>query len=1135
MNPAGYLGMSNSCTRFIRTGRRRYTILALVAAWTLSEAPPVRSEWQSYRGSRDGLADGQVLAILEDQTGSLWFGTPRGPSHFDGFRWSSPDLGTSNPVVQAITETADQALWFGIQGGGAVRYHEATGVRHIYSVASGQLPSDNVQAILEDHAGDLWFGTPNGLVRREVAGDRWSTIQAEPGGLVHPNVWRVLEDRQNYLWVATPEGVGRLSPDRSSWESFRADPNGLGRDSVLAIAEDLSGAIWFGTDQGAWRWRLEGGIPAWKQFREVDGLRNTTVLAIHADEAGGVWFGGTRGIDHFDGRTWRSYSTTTDGLPLGRVFSLLVDRSRNLWLGTESNGLFRYDRVDIQGFIAPEGSSDCSPRPVLGGRIQPILASNCIEGIVEDQFGEIWAATSDRGAARLDRSGRWTFLRRAIGRSLSDSLSSVYLDSGGRLWFGSGSVSGFGRYTGVSILEADRVTWTAWRGPGTLPSDNVLSLHQDRAGTAWVGTAAGAAARSGGTWRSFLSAAALGYDVAIYAIQEDSTGGIWLRTSEGLFRMALGAAGPVALGPSDGLWTTDVRALFPAPGGDVWIAAAGGFGVWRNGVVTRSQLTTQDAEAIYHSMAGDTWVGLSNGALRLMASGAHELFGGDVLGSTPATRIFGDRSGTVWVATFGGLARFNGVGWNRFTTSDGLVSDQISHFLEDVRGRLWFGSYSGISQYDPDETAPQTVFVSTPPTISATRNVRFVFAAGYGEVEDVEFQSAMNGLASNWTPEVTSEFFGLADGRHVFEVEARDWSRNGDPTPARLAFEVDATPPPAVIAAPAFGQAVQGEVVVRGTASDPRFHHYRLELRPPEVESWDSPSVIRLDEGSEPIELGPLANWDTRQFPDGDYEMRLVVEDTLGLTGVSQLSLIVDNVAPFANVTTPVRIAAFTGGDVYTTGGEVHLYFPPRAFSLDAVVTIEPAPEIDAPMGGAAPLSAWDIDWGNPLLEKAGVVELAPPPGSSLTEPLSLHRSIDRGVTWSRLGGSPAGPNGGIIGTIDQPGRYALFPESSPPDGGGKFSKPIVIPRVFTPDGGSPEQVAISFTLARTADATVRVFNRAGRMVRELANQVPMTSGVNLLRWDGRDDDGIVVTDGLYFVQVESGDESRTQTLVVRR
>ncbi|MDZ4806583.1 MAG: two-component regulator propeller domain-containing protein [Candidatus Eisenbacteria bacterium] len=1117
----------------IRTGEPRSAVIALAAVWTLFAAAPLRAEWQSYRGSRDGLADGQVLALLEDRTGSLWFGTPRGPSRFDGFRWLSPDLGTANPVVQAITETEDQFLWFGIQGGGAVQFREATRERRIFSVASGHLPSDNVQAILEDHAGDLWFGTPNGLVRREAAGGQWTTFQPESGGLVHPNAWRLLEDSQRFLWVATPEGVGRLAPDRLSWESFRADPDGLGRDSVLAMAEDLSGGIWFGTDQGAWRWRLVAGVPEWKHFQEADGLRNTTVLAIHVDEVGGVWFGGTRGIDHFDGRTWRTYSTTTDGLPLGRVFSLLVDRSRNLWVGTESNGLFRYDRVDIQGFIAPEGFSDCSPRPALGGRIQPILASNCVQGLVEDQFGEIWAATSDRGAARLDRSGRWTFLRRAAGRSLSDSLSSVFLDSGGRLWFGSGNVSGFGRYAGVSILESDRVTWTAWRGPGVLPDDNVLSLHEDRAGTAWVGTAAGVAARSGGTWRPFLSRSVVGYDVQVYAIQEDSTGGIWLRTSDGLFRMAPGASGPVALGPADGLWTTDVRALFPAPGGEVWIAAAGGFGVWRDGVVTRSPLTTEDAEAIYRTMSGDIWVGLSNGALRLPSSGAHELHAGDVLGSTPVTRIFGDRSGTVWVATFGGLARFNGVGWNRFTTSDGLVSDQISHFLEDVRGRLWFGSFSGISQYDPDETAPQTVFVSTPPAISATRNVRFVFAAGYGEVADVEYRSALDSQSSNWTPNVTTEFFGLADGRHLFEVEARDWSRNADPTPARLEFEVDATPPPAVISAPAFGQAVQGAQVVRGTASDPRFRHYRLELRPAEHSSWDGPSVTRLDEGSEPIELGPLADWDTQKFPDGNYEMRLVVEDTLGLTGIAQLSLVVDNEAPFANVTTPVRIAAFTGGDVYTTGGEVHLYFPPRAFSLDAVVTIQPAPESGGPAEGAAPVVAWDIDWGNPRLEKAGVVELSP--GSPVTEPLTLHRSIDQGLSWSRLGGSPAGSGGSIVGIIDQPGRYALFPEGSPPDGGSEFSRPIVIPRVFTPDGGSPGQVAISFTLGRSAEATVRVFNRAGRMVRELAHQVPMTSGINLLRWDGRDDDGTVVTDGLYFVRVESGDESRTQTLVVRR
>ncbi|HEX7880838.1 MAG TPA: two-component regulator propeller domain-containing protein, partial [Candidatus Eisenbacteria bacterium] len=140
--------------------------LIVVGLSDIGGALPARAAWQNFKGSRDGLADSQVLAIHEAPDGSLWFGTPRGPSHYDGLRWTSPDLGTTNPVVQCITPTSNGNLWFGLQGGGAVLFHTGNGRHEILSSGDGPLPSDNVQAILEDRAGDTWFGTPNGLARR---------------------------------------------------------------------------------------------------------------------------------------------------------------------------------------------------------------------------------------------------------------------------------------------------------------------------------------------------------------------------------------------------------------------------------------------------------------------------------------------------------------------------------------------------------------------------------------------------------------------------------------------------------------------------------------------------------------------------------------------------------------------------------------------------------------------------------------------------------------------------------------------------------------------------------------------------------------------------------------------------------
>src|SRR5207245_10568650 len=96
-----------------------------------------------------------------------------------------------------------------------------------------------------------------------------------------------------------------------------------------------------------------------------------------------------------------------------------------------------------------------------------------------------------------------------------------------------------------------------------------------------------------------------------------------------------------------------------------------------------------------------------------------------------------------------------------------------------------------------------------------------------------------------------------------------------------------------------------------------------------------------LDTSSVSVNQDTLAVWDTRGLADGPYEVRLSVDDNLGLVGTFPLQVVVDNVAPFFDVTIPALIHAALGGDVFTRGSEVHAYFPPLGFESDATVTID--------------------------------------------------------------------------------------------------------------------------------------------------------------------------------------------------
>jgi ligand-binding sensor domain-containing protein len=1101
-------------------------LAALLCTWPGSWA---RADWQNFRGARDGLADNQVLSILEDQTGVMWFGTPKGASQFDGVRWKTERDSLPNLAVLSLLQDRTGAIWFGTENGGLARFDGATWTRWS---SPGTLPSNQVEAIFEDHAGDIWLGTPGGLVRHRPADGTWTTYDPGNSGLVHQHAWRLAEDLEHNLWIATPEGASRLDRTRTQWESFRATPGALERDSVLALVADRSGRIWFGTDQGVFR--LDQG--AWTRFTTVHGLGDNVVTVIVEDHSGALWFGGTFGVSRFDGMVWRQTAYTSEGQPLGRILAFQQDASGNLWTATAASGLYRSDGVSWRNYFSTN-TLTCPGRTSQNAPFLYVLDSNCLTDMLQDGRGELWFATADGGASRCATTGRWTRARRGPGVPLSDSLNVLFEDRDRRLWFGSAGA-------GLARLDSARTGWSLFTRASGLAGDTVHTFCQDRRGDLWVGTGTGASRHDGMTWRNALTTGGPPEGIAVHQILEDSQDRLWFRTSDGLYRLDSTRVDWRRFSSADGLADDVPTVLALRRDGRLCVGTARGLSVFDGASWSTERTFGAPADSsvlsILDDSAGRLWVVLRGGAACLM-DGDWVYFSQQVLQSRPYPEttegVFEDGLGTLWVSTFAGLARFNGDVWRVYDSrGDGLASDQVTGFLEDSQGHLWFTSFGGLTEHGPDRVTPQTVLLTAPPSLTPSQDANVVFGAGYGESADIEYSYEWDGsYGSAWSPEVSWSRSGIADGSHRLLVRARDWARNTDPTSALLDFEVDATPPNAVLSAPVFGQPVRDVLEVRGSASDARFRAYRVEARPAGGPDWTLP----IDSASTSVESGLLALWDTRGVAEGVHDLRLAVTDTLGLVGIALVTVMVDNLAPFADVTAPASVSSLTGGDVYTTLGELHLYFAPRAFVEDAVVSLVPAAPPtaqDLPPGAQALGPCYDVLWSQPLISKPPVADLAIPEAALAGPPALLALYAQRGGGWVRLGGTIDRGAGRISAALPGAGRFALVAEADEVEEPGAVSELRITPRAFSPAGRfASTTVAISFSLARPSPTTVIVYNRAGRRVRQVADNQPLRAGANVVRWDGCNDEGRMVQDGIYVVTVEALGQVETRTVAVIR
>lgn len=248
------------------------------------------------------------------------------------------------------------------------------------------------------------------------------------------------------------------------------------------------------------------------------------VVEIFEDRRGNLWYGTmSKGVARYDGKTLEWFSAE-DGLPSNAVPSFAEDQQGNLWVGTHG-GIARFDGKKFITMGTAEGL------PVLG-RPGPMAWA----GVQSDRDGNIWAGFST-GVFRLDGS-RFTEFKVPIVKDKVTSyaitageVSLSMQDSQGNLWFGT---------DGYGALKFDGESFTRFSKKDGLCSNNVNRIVEDKQGNIWFAcmqsyqpkmTGDGGVCRyDGKTFTKFPDTRGLSNN-DIYTIYKTRSGDIWIGAS----------------------------------------------------------------------------------------------------------------------------------------------------------------------------------------------------------------------------------------------------------------------------------------------------------------------------------------------------------------------------------------------------------------------------------------------------------------------------------------------------------------------------------------------------------------------------------------------------------------------------
>lgn len=184
--------------------------------------------------------------------------------------------------------------------------------------------------------------------------------------------------------IPYPKVETKINPDTKDW--------------ISSITEDSKGHIWFGRDgYGASKFDHNSFV----HFTTKEGLNSNNVQSIAADQEGNIWIGtrvaekdhadpnkrfGKGGLNKYDGQKIVQFPGIK-GLNERDVFAIYKDHSKDLWISTTSNGVYKYAYKEFVNYKVPASTT----------------------GFLQDKKGNVWLGCAG-GLYKIDKDDNNKYL-----------------------------------------------------------------------------------------------------------------------------------------------------------------------------------------------------------------------------------------------------------------------------------------------------------------------------------------------------------------------------------------------------------------------------------------------------------------------------------------------------------------------------------------------------------------------------------------------------------------------------------------------------------------------------------------------------------------------------------------------------
>lgn len=533
-----------------------------------------------------GLAHGQVLSVLQDDDGVMWFGTSGGGiTKYDGnsYEYITDKDGLADNVVYCIVKDDKGRILIGTNNGLSVYDPKApikskTNRFKNYTTKNG-LSHNRIFTILFDEKYGALLGTGSGV---SLFKDTVCSVYKLSEPLNSSSVFHLFKDSNKQLWFSTL-GNGVFKSHEKTLLNI-STKNGLGNDMVFSVLEFSPEKYWIFTGEGLFE--LNGKTI--EQINPANLPISTTYYSYSKDKSNTLWISCSEGVLKYSENGKCVLFNKKNGLVDNSIWKVFEDKETNLWFASDQNGISKLANERFFMYNTKDG-----------------LLSNEIKCIYQNNAGDFFIG-SDLGLS-IYKDGKYTNydVKDFIGNS---NIWSITEDKVGNYLIGTGN--------GLLVYDGKKFKRIVCKNKES-QMNVIFDVYVDNVGEIWLGTQAGVAKIIDGFIQPYEKI--INANIFVNKIKQDPKGIFWFGTDDGLFNYD--GKTTKHFSEKDGFAPKRVRNFVNDDKGNLWIATNDGVYKYDSkrftNITKKENLSSNEVSSLMIDQRNIIWAGLANGIIRI--------------------------------------------------------------------------------------------------------------------------------------------------------------------------------------------------------------------------------------------------------------------------------------------------------------------------------------------------------------------------------------------------------------------------------------------------------------------------------------------------------------------------------------